>query len=358
MTDLDGLGALISRSVPDLSHPPDRLSAVAERARRQRRRTRLIAVTSTLATIGAVTAVAFFPFTAGHGTATTAAASRPRTNAFDCAKREVTSLHPTTLPVGFTAAFAYRCSTRTSKDAQGNTWLVSVEERADSRLAQFVTALRAPAQSTSPIPNRGCALGFMTFSEIDSVVLTDRTGHVVRPAYPTTSDGCRYSPTSGVFAATRHLPWRIVQEIRVRLYESAEAHATGCAMGWKDMITWDQKGSFISPGVSKPVFAPRPVSVKFCVFAVKPSKDRYPVGTFTAGGTVPVANVAKLTALIEGAPAAKPCTLRHTRFAVVTVQPMNQDVYVELDGCHRLLTNRPETLLAPAPSIVGLLQAR
>src|SRR5258708_2381034 len=156
----------------------------------------------------------------------------------------------------------------------------------------------------------------------------------------------------------RLLPWHLVGETRLSLIESAEATATGCGMGWKDMFLWEARGGQISSGAKKPVFSPAPVRMKFCLYADTHSADQYPEGTFSAGGTVPAGDVAKLTALIEAAPAAQPCALHHSRFANIAVQPMNQVVYVELDGCHRLLTNRPETLLAPTPSIVGLLQAR
>jgi hypothetical protein len=305
----------------------------------------------------AAAGAAFF-LAAACGITATPTSKTPKAGTTVCDKPEVASQRPTALPAGFIAVSAYRCSSRTSKDAKGNTWDVSVEERADSRLAQFVAELRKPSQSASPDPNRACFMDNLAPPEIAHVVLADRSGRLVRPTYPAIDDGCHRFPTARVNAAMRLLPWHIVGETRLSLIESAEATATGCGMGGKDMFLWEARGGQISSGAKRPVFSPAPVRMKFCLYADKPSADQYPEGTFSAGGTVPAGDVAKLTALIEAAPAAQPCALHHSRFANIEVQPGNQLVYLELDGCHRLMTSDPHTLLSPAPAIIDLLTPR
>lgn len=347
MTDLDGLGALLSRSVPDLPHPPDRLALVSAKARRRSRRIRVNTAVGAAVAITVVAAIGYLP--ARDATLPIALSKTP----IDCASDSLGSVRRQALPAGFRPIAVYTCGQATRRFAGEGTWDVAITKRADTGLDRFVTGLRTtPAHASKPpSASSGC---FMDLEASPVVVLADRDGHTISPPFP--RNYCDQLDFA-VAKAFSGLPWKIVKETRVRQRETPAELATGCDPSIKDMIGFEIKGNNISPGTQKPVFSPRPTSMSLCAYTDIPGSDNYPEGNFAAGATIKGTELSRVAALMEAAPAAGPCTLRRTRFASITVQPMSQNFGLELDGCHRLMATRGghNTLLSPDLALFRLL---
>jgi len=170
-----------------------------------------------------------------------------------------------------------------------------------------------------------------------------------------------------VSAAIDALPESARATSTIRQDLSSAAAAVGCSQSWSDMIHVNStlpggRRLAASGGDPFPVAAP----VRACEYEVGPTEfgQQKPGGEFTAGRVVTGADRRHLGELLGGAPAADGCTVEATRFAVLTT-PGRTDpvVYVELDGCRRLLIDtvgvdgRERTRLAQSPAaLLGALQ--
>jgi hypothetical protein len=108
--------------------------------------------------------------------------------------------------------------------------------------------------------------------------------------------------------------------------------------GWKDMLAISARdsagggpGALLAPGAS----------VKVCLYRSSypagwsPSSNTEVGGEPEGGGQLPAATADRVAALLRAAGPAARCRSRHERFAVVFSEP--EPLYVELDGCFRIL---------------------
>ncbi|MFC4912533.1 hypothetical protein [Actinomadura gamaensis] len=159
-------------------------------------------------------------------------------------------------------------------------------------------------------------------------MLVDRAGKAVQPRVP--PDACGHYV--GVVAAMRPMPWRTVEEVKLRRIESPEAVASGCSQYGKDMFDWEiHLGTVMQRGSRRPDFQPDPVSGRACVYARSKGADG---GVLVTGGRL--TDLPGVVAALRDARPAEPCSLPRTRWAQLVLMPMHQTAYLELDGCRRL----------------------
>jgi hypothetical protein len=224
------------------------------------------------------------------------------------------------------------CSERVETRADGGQELVATEQQG-TETAALTAALRLP---DAPATSGSCGLVLYT---VPWFAVLDSHRRWVRPGVP--ADACR-DPRGEVLEALRGLKLRTVSTVAVRLVESGAAVRSGCGEGWSDMVEVET-----SAGGDGTVVATRAdpfagvSQLRVCLFAVPTGQlgGIKPAGTFTRGGMVSGASRRKLGSLLATLPAAAPCAKEATRFAVLTRTNIGQDptVYVELDGCHRVL---------------------
>ena len=228
----------------------------------------------------------------------------------------------------------------------------ATESRADDVTA-LVAALRLPDE---PLSGNPCTaeLYLPPF-----FVLLDARGRWVRPGLP--SDACGKVRIE-VREALQGLRLTATSARPPAQSESSEAAAAGCSRQWADMI-WVTGGwggtsgeaAVIPPGLDGPVQA------RLCVYRVPVEQQRTgkPAGEFVSGRYLSDAQWARVRRGFESAASAPPCTTPAGRFAVVHIGA--GELYVELDGCRRLLApaaDGRQTLRHAAPELIALLTDR
>jgi hypothetical protein len=229
------------------------------------------------------------------------------------------------------------CRRTPQQRADGGTDLMDVEGRATdpAGVAAVVRAVRMPNEAREAGDDTACR------SDLPSVpwfALLDAAGRWVRPGVPV--DNCDRIRDEMV-AAVEKLTLVQVSARPVRELESSAAAASGCRQDWADMV-W-VTGQFPDrkppPAARVDPLAAAP-QVRACVYRV-PESERgggKPAGQFERGGILPMERRAVLTAAIKGTVAAPACTTPAGRFAVVASSDgAGGSVYVELDGCRRIL---------------------
>jgi hypothetical protein len=190
------------------------------------------------------------------------------------------------------------------------------------------------------------------------LVLLDAQGRWVRPGLPSDECGKVRAEVRDAVQGLRLTPVtsRPIQEI-----ESSEAAAAGCSQQWADMV-WVAGGSGVTgePAVVPPGFD-GPVRVRLCVYRVPAGQQGSgkPAGDFVSGRYLSGEQWAGARREIESAAPADPCTTPASRFAVLHIGA--GQLYVELDGCGRLLATTAagdETLRKASPALLALLTAR
>jgi len=221
-----------------------------------------------------------------------------------------------------------RCLEETEHVPGDGEWSVTVLERAAGRaMLDLVTALRLQSEPRGDEPCSAVLLG-------PTVVRLETASVPVDVATP--KDSCSQT-RSEVIAAYGALSWVEVSRLRGGRLRSEAAVTAGCD-AWKDMLAISAgdsngggRGALLAPGTS----------VTVCLY-----RSSYPAGwtrrsnTVVAGepeggGQLAAATVGGVAALLRAAGPASPCRSRHGRFAVVFSKP--EPLYVELDGCFRIL---------------------
>jgi hypothetical protein len=223
---------------------------------------------------------------------------------------------------------AVMCREDTRRRADGGTDAIAVEDRADDVTA-LLAALRRP-DAPPPDPDEFCNLdGYIT----PRLVLLDGQGRWVRPRIP--RDACD-KPLAEAAAAIDKLHWTRVTTRVVGEVESADAAASGCDQVYTDMVWF----TGVYPPTRQGDLAPPAddaASVRLCIYQVKPSgrDSEKPQGDFVSGGMLPAGRWAAVKRAVRASGKATPCTTPANRFA--RLETPQGDVYVELDGCRRLV---------------------
>ncbi|MEU8297969.1 hypothetical protein AB0C04_11860 [Micromonospora sp. NPDC048909] len=235
----------------------------------------------------------------------------------------------------FTPVTAVLCGQEARQRPGGGRDLVVTERRADD-VAALVAALRLPDEP----PARGACTADLVLPPW--LALLDERGGWLRPGIP--ADGCG-KPRAEVRAALGGLRLTTVSTRTVREIESAEAAAAGCAQQWADMVAVRTASGPSPTRATGPPPIAADVAVRLCVYRV-PAREQgsaKPAGEFAYGRVLPPdrwATVAR--ALAETGPAAA-CATPAGRVALLRpAHTPGAEVYVELDGCRRVL-NLPAT---------------
>ncbi|WP_433796432.1 hypothetical protein [Actinoplanes sp. CA-252034] len=235
---------------------------------------------------------------------------------------------------GFAGAFepvaAVMCREDTQRRPDGGTDAIAVEDRADDVVA-LLAALRLPdTPPPSPDPDLICtADGYYS----PRLVLLDGQGRWVRPRLP--RDACE-KPLAEATAAMDDLSWTRVTTRVLGEVESAEAAASGCEQVHTDMVWFTGVYPSNRRGDLAPL-AEDAASVRLCIYQVKESgrDSEKPRGEFVTGGLLPTGRWAAVKREVQTSGQAKTCTTPANRFA--RLQTPRGDIYVELDGCRRLV---------------------
>jgi hypothetical protein len=224
----------------------------------------------------------------------------------------------------FTPVAVTICATGPRAAVAGGEDLVATEQRSDD-VAALVAALRLPDEERT---SGACTLDLPI---VPWFALHDAQGRWVRPGVPV--DACG-KPRIEVREAIAALPLTTVTRRKVGEVTSSAAAAAGCEQRWADMIAVEAGDGSTAPPPAG--YAPAPdAEVRVCVYRVPPAErdSGKPAGEFVAGGPLTSAEWAAVRrALPSGTPAAR-CGTPANRFAVLA-----GEVYVELDGCRRVLS--------------------
>ena len=238
------------------------------------------------------------------------------------------------------------CGTSPRSAPAGGEDLVATEQRSDS-VEALVAALRLPDE---PRYNGPCTADLVT---VGWFALLDAEGRWLRPGVPV--DGCG-KPRREVRDALDGLVLRTVTSRKVGEITSSAAAAAGCGQSWADMIAAQSRmGTTPAPlGGTVPAAGDR---VRLCVYRVPASEQGSgkPGGLFVDGAVLTARRWATIRrALPTGSPAA-PCGVPASRFATLSTGASDA-LYVELDGCRRVLNSGGGGLAAAPPALLTAIE--
>jgi hypothetical protein len=253
-------------------------------------------------------------------------------------------------PADFHAVAVVRCVTEERAVPDDGVWKFALAQRADSRLAAFLSALRLSSQSPptgSPLACTAVGLALPPFA------LVDASGAIVRPRLP--HDACGM-PLPAVLTALAALPWRTEAEQKLTQLQTRQEVDTGCAPAYKDLFDLRVGGTPLPWSRTRRSANPEPTAV--CAYTVAPTGATIGVGTFTHGVKLTTAQQAQLVGALDLASdiPAPTCAKPATRLAVMT-GPGVDGLAVELDGCHRLQLPDGFVGTAPTPLLRALAAA-
>lgn len=254
------------------------------------------------------------------------------------------------VPDGFVPTAVVLCQEGERRSANGDTVSVDLERTATGTgrlLTYLARADERPTDGACPAIAIGPPWLF----------LLDASGRYVAPQVPL--DACGLP----IGWSGEHLAWdslsytdRVVHEGDV--VESAEVRRAGCSMSWKDVVGDYATSSHRRAGT----FAGDPFggrTLKVCVYEVPDAErgtDAAP-GDFVAGRTLDERERTQVVAALRKAretPAG--CGSPNARFATLTSTAGGPFVYVELDGCRRVVADGDETPVVRAgDELVALL---
>jgi hypothetical protein len=222
------------------------------------------------------------------------------------------------------------CGVQVQRRADGGQDLVATEGRADDVTA-LVAALRLPDEQ---VTDGACTADLPM---VPWFALLDEQGRWVRPGVPRDSCGKVRVEVRDAVAGSRltQVASRVLREI-----ESAEAAASGCSQQWADMVAVETtQVSQARPAAGADPF-PAGQRVRLCVYRVPPSEQGSgkPAGDLEHGVVLTPERQARIEkALLAAAPAVT-CSTPANRFALLlAANGAGAAVYVELDGCQRIL---------------------
>jgi hypothetical protein len=188
--------------------------------------------------------------------------------------------------------------------------------------------------------------------------LVDSAGRWARPGVPV--DRCGKIRIE-VRQAVEKLTLVRVAAHPIRELESSAAAASGCTQQWADMVWVSGQHRTSPPPAGRDDPLATAVSLRLCVYRVPASEQGggKPAGTFERGGVLPAQRRPALAAALRATAAASACTTPAGRFALIrSADNSGGAVYVELDGCQRILvepTNGPPWLAKADATLIALL---
>ena len=239
------------------------------------------------------------------------------------------------LPTADQVTGVVRCVRTTEQVPGDGEWAVSLLQRVPTDSAGgLLQTLALPSESQFGVAC-GASLVYPTTIELDTW-----SGRVtIAPP----KDPCLQTRPE-VVAAWQALPWVTVATAVIKRVRSEAALAAGC-QGSKDMIAI--VGHAAKPGMAGPLVDAN-AAVSICLLR-STGFDGEPTG----GRTLTDDEDQRLATLLAAAGPAAPCGATHTSFAVIG---KSTPVYVELDGCMRILAP-DNTIRQGGAELTALLQA-
>jgi hypothetical protein len=255
------------------------------------------------------------------------------------------------LDVTFVPVSAVVCQSRPEKRADGGEDLVATESTT-TEITALLAALRMPDE---PLSGAICPADLPIVAWF---ALLDAQGRWVRPGVP--QDVCGKIRIE-VRDAVAGLALTEVSTRTLREIVSAGANASGCAQQWADMV-WVQT---TQGGGEWGVFGRDAFGddgqIRLCLYRVPDSEQRggKPAGDFERGSVLSAPQWATIREAMRKAGPARDCTTPAGRFALLRrTDDQFGEIYVELDGCRRIVmfpsNDRPSLAQADA-ALVQLL---
>ena len=245
---------------------------------------------------------------------------------------------PGALPADFTPVEALVCATDQRTREDGAVVRVGLERRADD-IAPLLAYLARPREVSDRRDELVCpALAV----EPVWLFLLDAAGRWVTPRVPTDPCGLPLDTFSEAGPAYRQLDFGAPVVTELRVEESAEARRSGCAQQWKDPLPVEADEARPAPVDPEP-FAAGEVRVCRYRLAEEERSSQTPVGDLVRGQLLDRgARRTLLDALVRARPASRACDQPADRFALVRSTLQDRALYVELDGCRRILDQGPD----------------
>jgi hypothetical protein len=247
------------------------------------------------------------------------------------------------LPAGFRPVLLVTCTQEERTTPADGQWTYVVEQDATDGLDAVVAALRA---TPSPPPTGGvmCVLSLVSDPYF---LLVDASGTVVLPEVPH-ERACNRPMDVGL--STLHF----TEKHAFKVYQQATPAelATSCSHKWKN-----EPKMFAHDGGTKPLDSPLVGFLPTTVCVYGPSAEDPDVGSFSGGTALGAAHGRSLAdSLARVSVGRSTCDAKPSdTFAVVTTGKADW-LYVELDGCRRVLTNDGTRYSDPAPALVELIK--
>ena len=224
------------------------------------------------------------------------------------------------------------CSEQIDQRADGGQDLVATESRADD-ITGLVSALGLPDER----PTTGaCTLELPT---VPWFALLDAQGAWVRPGVPIDACGKVRIEVRDALAGLHltRVSTRVLREV-----ESAQAAASGCSQAWANMVAVESTDGTATPAAASSVLSPPTDRIRLCVYRVPASEQGTgkPAGDFQHGGLLTPQRQAAIEEPLLAAPPARDCRTEASRFALLISAAgagVGATVYVELDGCQRIM---------------------
>ncbi|GAA3199977.1 hypothetical protein ACFO1B_49810 [Dactylosporangium siamense] len=235
------------------------------------------------------------------------------------------------LPGDFAPVEVVVCAWEIQTRADGGQDQVMLERRG-SKVDALTAALRLP---DAPHTDGACD---MMLRGVAWFAVLDAAGRWLRPGIA--ADACGQVRIE-VQDAVNRLELRTVATTVLGEVKSAAAARSGCQQEWSDMV-----GAVTASGptpMERP-FEPPGRDMRLCLYTVPPSEQgsTKPGGRFEKGDTLSTQAWTDLRAAMLPAGPAQPCAAHASRFALFQpVDNLSGEVYVELDGCHRMLWSGP-----------------
>ncbi|GIM67708.1 hypothetical protein Aau02nite_28500 [Amorphoplanes auranticolor] len=240
------------------------------------------------------------------------------------------------------------CTLPTLRPPSGGAKVAATESRADDVTA-LVAALRLPDE---PMSGDACSLELYL---PPFFALLDEQGRWVRPGLP--HDGCG-KVRSEVREALGGLRLTPVSPGPAPETGSSQAAAAGCTRQWADMV-WvtAQWGTSGEPAVVPEGFD-GPVRVRLCAYRVPADQQRSgkPAGEFASGRELSDEQWTAARKEVEAAAPAPACSDPASEFVVLHLG--SGQIYVERDGCRRLLAQTADgldTIRQASPELLAQL---
>ncbi|GGQ43823.1 hypothetical protein [Couchioplanes azureus] len=235
----------------------------------------------------------------------------------------------------FQPVAAIICAGGPQRRPDGGQDAVAIEDRVND-VATLLTALRLPDEpplfepaDDDDSPITACTMDLVVPPWL---VLLDAEGRWVRPGIP--FDACgkpRVEVLTAVEKAQRtRIATRVLHEI-----ESAEAAATGCSDEWADMVWVYGTDSAARPTEDLAKLADDGSPVRACIYRVPAGEQRSdkPRGEVVSRNLLPAERWAAIRRHVQAAGPVQACSTPASHFALL----LPGEIYVELDGCRRIL---------------------